>query len=234
MADGKHASALASSQDHKARDNGDKGPNTGGMGAYSPAPIVTQALQERVMETVIYPTLEGLAQQGTPYRGFLYAGLMISPSGDIQVLEFNCRLGDPETQPIMMRLQSDLVELCLAGTEQRLDKVAPPTWDPRTCLGVVMATKGYPDAYPKGDIIEGLLSADDTNQKVFHAGSVLQQGQIKTAGGRILCVTALGDGVLEAQQRAYAAVKSIHWPNAYYRTDIGYRAINEQHTVSNH
>lgn len=232
LADGKHALALATSQDHKARDDGDQGPNTGGMGAYSPAPIVTPAMQEKVMQEVIYPTLQGLAEQGCPYTGFLYAGLMITPAGDIRVLEFNCRLGDPETQPIMMRLQSDLVEACLAGLEQRLDKLQLQ-WDPRPALGVVMAAKGYPDAYPKGDVITGLPTADDPNCKVFHAGTVLEEGQIRTAGGRILCVTALGESVHQAQQRAYATVRTIHWAHTYYRTDIGHRAIHEHLTVSN-
>ena len=224
IADGKQALALASSQDHKARDNGDKGPNTGGMGAYSPAPVITPVLQQRIMQEIIYPTLQGLANEGMPYCGFLYAGLMISPQNEIFVLEFNCRLGDPETQPIMLRLQSDLVALCLAAIEQRLEDMTI-NWDPRSALGVVMVAKGYPDAYLTGDSVEGLPDPS-SDCKVFHGGTVLQQEQIKTAGGRIFCVTALGNTVKQAQQRAYATVQDIRWPHAYYRTDIGYRAIH--------
>ena len=215
---------LASSQDHKARDNGDLGPNTGGMGAYSPAPIVTPALHETIMQQVIYPTVNGFMQLGHPYQGFLYAGLMISPDGIPNVLEFNCRFGDPETQPIMLRLQNDFSELCYLAAEHQLQ----PTelqWDPRSALGVVMAAGGYPLEYTKGEPISGLDNADNENVKVFHAGTSRHDGEIKTAGGRVLCVTALGEDVKAAQQNAYDAVKKISWKDAYHRTDIGYRAI---------
>jgi phosphoribosylamine---glycine ligase len=224
MADGEHCLPLASSQDHKARDDGDLGPNTGGMGAYSPAPVVTPEVHERVMEQVIRPTLSGLAAEGMPYRGFLYAGLMIGADGTPRVLEFNCRLGDPETQPILMRLQSDLVELCLAAMEGRLDQ-ARAEWDPRVALGVVMAAGGYPDAYQKDHPISGLASLDAPDLKVFHAGTRLDGDRILTNGGRVLCITALGETAQAAQDRAYAAVHRIRWQGAYCRTDIGYRAI---------
>lgn len=227
LADGEFALPLATSQDHKARDDGDLGPNTGGMGAYSPAPIVTDALQERILQTVIYPTLRGLAAQGCPYTGFLYAGLMITPNQDIYVLEFNCRLGDPETQPIMLRLKSDLVAACMAGIERRLSSHRLE-WDRRPALGVVMAAKGYPDHYPKGDVITGLSTTPAENSKVFHAGTILQDAEVHTNGGRVLCVTALGDNVQTAQQNAYAQVRKIHWGNEYYRTDIGHRACEER------
>ena len=224
IADGKHALAMATSQDHKARDNDDKGPNTGGMGAYSPAPVVTPIIHRRVMEDVITPTLIGMAEEGNPYTGFLYAGLMIAPDGAIKVLEYNCRFGDPETQPIMMRLKSDLVELCEAALSGNLDK-ADSVWDDRAALGVVMAAGGYPDAYEQGDVITGLPGQESENAKVFHAGTKIEDDSIVTAGGRVLCVCALGDNIQEAQAKAYSLVKSIHWDNAYYRTDIGYKAI---------
>lgn len=227
VADGKFALPLATSQDHKARDNADLGPNTGGMGAYSPAPIVSPQLEQKVMETVIYPTLQGMAAEGSPYTGFLYAGLMITPEGEPLVLEFNCRLGDPETQPILMRLQSDLVEVCTAALEKRLDQISL-AWDPRPALGVVMAAKGYPDRYPQGDIIQNLPQGASSDTKVFHAGTTLENGVVKTTGGRVLCVTALGDTVKDAQQRAYEITKTISWGNQYYRTDIGYRAIAKE------
>lgn len=218
---------LASSQDHKARDNGDLGPNTGGMGAYSPAPIVDPSMHERIMQQVINPTVEGFIQLGQPYQGFLYAGLMISPEGKPNVLEFNCRFGDPETQPIMLRLQNDLSELCSQAANQQL-QATELHWDPRSALGVVMAAGGYPFDYAKGDIISGLDNADDENVKVFHAGTCEQNGEIKTAGGRVLCVTALGDDIQTAQRNAYDAVKKINWEGAYFRTDIGYRAISKK------
>jgi len=224
IADGKHALAMATSQDHKARDNDDKGPNTGGMGAYSPAPVVTPIIHRRVMEDVITPTLIGMAEEGNPYTGFLYAGLMIAPDGAIKVLEYNCRFGDPETQPIMMRLNSDLVELCEAALSGNLDQ-ADSVWDNRAALGVVMAEGGYPDAYDQGDIITGLPEQENENTKVFHAGTKIQGDTIVTAGGRVLCVCALGDNIQEAQAKAYSLVKAIHWDNAYYRTDIGHKAI---------
>lgn len=224
MADGRHALAMATSQDHKARDNGDKGPNTGGMGAYSPAPIVTQDIHRRVMLEVIEPTLKGMADDGLPYTGFLYAGLMIAPDGTVKVLEYNCRFGDPETQPIMMRLKSDLVELCLAALEGKLDQVES-IWNEQAALGVVMAAQGYPDAYEKGAIISG-LPANDNDGKVFHAGTSLTgNGEIVTSGGRVLCVCALGDSIRDAQAAAYRLVDQIHWDKAYYRSDIGFKAI---------
>jgi phosphoribosylamine--glycine ligase len=224
VADGEFALPLATSQDHKTRDNADQGPNTGGMGAYSPASIVSAALQEKIMQKVIYPTLKGLAAQGSPYTGFLYAGIMLTPEGEPYVLEFNCRLGDPETQPILMRLQSDLVTLCSAALEKQLHTL-DLQWDSRPALGVVMAAKGYPDSYPKNDVIENLSVATAPLCKVFHAGTLLDHQQVKTNGGRVLCVTALGDTVKEAQTNAYTVVKDIHWGNEYYRTDIGYKAI---------
>jgi phosphoribosylamine--glycine ligase len=216
---------LASSQDHKARDDGDCGPNTGGMGAYSPAPVVTPAMHERIMAEVIRPTVEGMAAEGVPYKGFLYAGLMISPDGTPKVLEYNCRFGDPETQPILMRLRSDFVALCLAGVGGHLDRVRAD-WDPRAALGVVMAAGGYPDSYEKGHPISGLHEAAEMPDcKVFHAGTIRKAGRVATNGGRVLCATALGANVAEAQRRAYSLVKSIHWKDVYFRRDIGHRAI---------
>jgi phosphoribosylamine---glycine ligase len=215
---------LATSQDHKRRDDGDQGPNTGGMGAYSPAPIVTPALHARIMREVIAPTLSGLRADGNPYLGFLYAGLMIAADGTPNVLEFNCRFGDPETQPILMRLQSDLVDLCeaaLAGTLARSDA----RWDPRAALGVVMAAGGYPDQYHKGDAIGGLDAAAKLPGKVFHAGTRMEAGEVVTAGGRVLCAVGLGDSVAGAQAQAYDLVNAIHWNLVQYRRDIGYRAI---------
>ena len=224
MVDGENVLPLATSQDHKARDNGDKGPNTGGMGAYSPAPVVTDAVFTRIMDEIIYPTVRGMAADGRPYTGFLYAGVMIDDNGVAKVVEFNCRFGDPETQPIMLRLQSDLAELCLVALEKRLDKVTAE-WDPRAAIGVVMAAGGYPDDYRKGDVINGLDSVAADLAKVFHAGTQQQGNNIVTNGGRVLCVTALGDSVREAQQKAYQAVAKIDWQDAYYRTDIAYRAV---------
>jgi len=224
MADGDHILALATSQDHKARDDGDKGPNTGGMGAYSPAPVVTPELHARAMKEVVEPTVRGMKDEGHDYTGFLYAGLMIAADGTLKVLEYNCRFGDPETQPIMFRLKSDLVELVEAALDKKLDTVSAD-WDSRASLGVVMAAGGYPDTYAKGDEIRGLDSVDSDSVKVFHAGTRNDGNKIVTSGGRVLCVTALGDTVSQAQQRAYEAVKKISWNAAYYRTDIGYRAV---------
>ncbi|ARD23959.1 phosphoribosylamine--glycine ligase [Shewanella japonica] len=223
MVDGKNILAMATSQDHKARDNGDYGPNTGGMGAYSPAPVVTQTVHDWTIANVIRPTVDGMAAEGNVYTGFLYAGLMISPDGSAKVLEYNCRFGDPETQPIMMRLQSDLVELCLAATRGELDKVTAE-FDSRAAVGVVLAAGGYPDAYRKADVIDG-LSLGDNNAKVFHAGTAMKDGHVVTAGGRVLCATALGNTVTEAQASAYKLVDAIHWDDVYFRTDIAYRAI---------
>ena len=224
IADGKHALAMATSQDHKARDNGDKGPNTGGMGAYSPAPVVTPDVHERTLREVIMPTLDGMAADGVPYTGFLYAGLMISPNGAIKVLEFNCRFGDPETQPIMMRLKSDLVELCLAALAGELDKTSSD-WDERAALGVVLAAGGYPDAYQKGSVISGLAADDSDDCKIFHAGTAQVGDDIVTNGGRVLCACALGDDIASAQSKAYELVGKIDWNGVYYRTDIGFKAI---------
>jgi len=227
MVDGEHILAMASSQDHKARDNGDLGPNTGGMGAYSPAPVVTPALHQRVLREVIEPTVRGMAAEGYPYVGFLYAGLMIAPDGVPRVLEYNCRFGDPEAQPIMMRLRSDLAMLCEAALEGRLDQVQAD-WDPRPALGVVMAAGGYPGDYARGDVIVGLPSQEEPNLKLFHAGTARKDGQVVTSGGRVLCATALGDTVQEAQTRAYNLARRVSWRGVYYRTDIGYRAVGRE------
>ncbi|MCA1806241.1 MAG: phosphoribosylamine--glycine ligase [Xanthomonadaceae bacterium] len=223
MADGEHILPLATSQDHKARNDGDTGPNTGGMGAYSPAPVVTEAMHRRIMDEVIRPTVRGMAADGIPYTGFLYAGIMISPAGVPKVLEFNVRFGDPETQPILLRLQSDLVELCEAALDRCLDQVAAE-WDPRVALGVVLAAGGYPADYRQGDVISG-LDAELPDTRVFHAGTREADGQVVTSGGRVLCVCALGATVGEAQVRDYERVRGIHWDGIYYRTDIGHRAI---------
>ena len=224
IADGKNALAMATSQDHKARDNGDNGPNTGGMGAYSPAPLVTAEIHQRVMDEVIMPTLRGMEADGNSYTGFLYAGLMIKPNGGLKVLEYNCRFGDPETQPIMMRMQSDLVELCLAALDKTLDTLETQ-WDSRTALGVVLAAGGYPDSYQKGAIISGLPTTSEDDNKVFHAGTAQQGADIVTAGGRVLCACALGKTIKEAQDKAYQLTSKISWDNVYYRTDIGFKAI---------
>jgi phosphoribosylamine--glycine ligase len=223
LCDGTTAIPFASSQDHKARDDGDKGPNTGGMGAYSPAPVVTAEVHEEVMRQVINPTLAGMTKDGMPYVGFLYAGLMIDAEGQPKVIEFNCRFGDPEAQPVMMRLQSDLLQACqaavagsLAGTQLH--------FDPRVALGVVMAAGGYPQQYDRGDAISG-LDKELADTKVFHAGTRLQEGEIVTEGGRVLCVVGLGDDVALAQARAYERVDLIGWRNRYFRKDIGHRAI---------
>jgi phosphoribosylamine--glycine ligase len=227
MADGKNILPLASSQDHKARDNGDLGPNTGGMGAYSPAPVVTPEMHQRIMEQVIKPTIKGMADEGHPFTGFLYAGVMIDHEGIPKVLEYNVRFGDPETQPIMMRLQSDLVSLMDAALEGKLDTVEAK-WDSRAALGVVLAAGGYPNDYTKGNIISGLANTYSDNAKVFHAGTDHQGDNIITNGGRVLCAVSLGNSVTEAQQAAYQLARSIHWDNMYYREDIGYRAIERE------
>ena len=231
MVDGAHVLPLATSQDHKARDDGDNGPNTGGMGAYSPAPVVDEAVHNRIMEQVILPTVKGMAADGHPYTGFLYAGLMISPEGEVNVIEYNCRFGDPEAQPVMMRLKSDLVSLIEAALEGRLEQ-AVAEWDPRAAVGVVMASGGYPDAYEKDKVISGLPDAagEPEDAKVFHAGTRLaDNGDVLTSGGRVLCATALGDTVTRAQQRAYALVDTIRWDAVYYRHDIAHRAIAREH-----
>ena len=227
MADGEHVLPFATSQDHKRVGDGDTGPNTGGMGAYSPAPVVTPGMHERIMREVIHPTIRGLAADGMPYTGFLYAGIMIAPDGTPNVLEFNCRFGDPETQPILSRLRSDLTVLCEAALDRRLDEVSMD-WDPRAALGVVMAAEGYPDTVRKGDPITGLDKAAGLPGKVFHAGTALRDGQVVTSGGRVLCAVGLGDSVREAQREAYALVQAIRWSGVQYRHDIGYRAIDRE------
>jgi phosphoribosylamine--glycine ligase len=227
MVDGRHILPLATSQDHKAVNNGDTGPNTGGMGAYSPAPVITPEIHDHIMKKVIEPTVKGMAAEGLPYTGFLYAGLMIQGDGTPKVLEYNCRLGDPETQPILFRLRSDLVEMCLAALDQRLDLLRVE-WDNRAALGVVMAAGGYPESYSKGDPISGLPDQVQKDLKVFHAGTSLKEGRVVTSGGRVLCATALGATVSEAQKKAYNLARQIKWDNVYYRTDIGYRAIERE------
>jgi phosphoribosylamine--glycine ligase len=228
MADGRHILPMATSQDHKRVHDGDQGPNTGGMGAYSPAPVVTRALHERIMREVIEPTIRGLAKDGTPFTGFLYAGIMVHPDGTPNVIEYNCRFGDPECQPIMMRLKSDLLELCEAALDKRLDRVHAE-WDQRASLGVVLAAEGYPESVRKGDVIAGLdaaakLASDGTG-KVFHAGTRAVSGTIQTHGGRVLCAVGLGANVLQAQQQAYRLVDAISWKGMQCRRDIGYRAV---------
>tara|TARA_R110001606_G_scaffold346892_5_gene496132 strand:+ start:97118 stop:98410 length:1293 start_codon:yes stop_codon:yes gene_type:complete len=231
MVDGEHILPLATSQDHKARDNGDQGPNTGGMGAYSPAPVVTPEVYNRIMTDVIEPTVKGMAADGRPYTGFLYAGVMIDEHGEPRVVEYNCRFGDPETQPILMRLQSDLIPLCEAALDGKLDTVEAQ-WDPRAAVGVVLAAGGYPDAYKKGSVIHGLDITHSDDAKVFHAGTALINGEVVTAGGRVLCATALGKTVAEAQSKAYKTITSIHWQDMYYRTDIAYRAVAREQQSS--
>lgn len=223
LCDGEHALPLATSQDHKRLLDADQGPNTGGMGAYSPAPVVTPAVHQRAMDEVIWPTLRGMAADGIPYTGFLYAGLMITRDGAVKTLEFNCRMGDPETQPIMMRLQSDLAQVLLAATRGELDQVQLQ-WDARVALGVVLAAAGYPMAPRKGDAITG-LPADAPDAVVFHAGTAEQDGAVVSAGGRVLCATALGVTVREAQARAYALADAVQFDGVQYRRDIGYRAL---------
>ena len=227
MADGRDIVCFATSQDHKPLLDGDRGPNTGGMGAYSPAPVITPAVHQRILERIVHPTIEGMAAEGTPYTGFLYAGLMITPEGEPKVLEFNCRLGDPETQPLMMRLKSDLARLCLAGTEGGLARLETE-WDERTALGVVMAAEGYPGKVRTGDVIEGLPTEETEDVKVFHAGTRLADGRVVTAGGRVLCVCALGETVAAARRKAYDWVERIRWPGVHYRRDIGWRALRRE------
>lgn len=228
MVDGEHVLPMATSQDHKRVGDGDTGLNTGGMGAYSPAPVVTDDVHQRTMERIIWPTVKGMAAEGNTYTGFLYAGLMIDKQGNPKVIEFNCRFGDPETQPIMLRMKSDLVELCLAACEGKLD-AQKSEWDKRASLGVVMAAGGYPGDYRNGDVIHGLPLEDVADGKVFHAGTKLADDeQVVTSGGRVLCVTALGDTVAEAQKRAYALMTDIRWDDCFCRHDIGWRAIERE------
>lgn len=228
MVDGEHVLPMATSQDHKRVGDGDTGLNTGGMGAYSPAPVVTDDVHQRTMERIIWPTVKGMAAEGNTYTGFLYAGLMIDKQGNPKVIEFNCRFGDPETQPIMLRMKSDLVELCLAACEGKLDE-KKSEWDDRASLGVVMAAGGYPGDYRTGDVIHGLPLEEVADGKVFHAGTRLDDNeQVVTSGGRVLCVTALGDTVAEAQKRAYALMTDIHWDDCFCRKDIGWRAIERE------
>ena len=223
MVDGKNVLPFATSQDHKRAYNNDEGPNTGGMGAYSPAPVVTDEVYKRIMDEVIYPTVEGMAKEGHPYKGFLYAGLMINEQGTPKVIEYNCRFGDPETQPIMLRLQSNLVELCLSACKGELDK-QDIEFDARPAVGVVLAAGGYPGNYGKGDEITGIPAAT-ANSKTFHAGTKLDGDKVVTAGGRVLCATAMGTTVTEAQKEAYKAVNQISWNGVEFRTDIAFRAI---------
>lgn len=229
MVDGRNALPFASSQDHKAALDGDLGPNTGGMGAYSPAPVIDENLHEQIMQEIIYPTIQAMADEGNSYTGFLYAGLMIDSNGKANVLEYNCRLGDPETQPILMRLESDLVDLCLKAFEQGLDQ-CQASWNSKTALGVVMAAGGYPGNYTTGTTIHGLKQVDDNlNQaKLFHAGTALRGKKVVTAGGRVLCATAIGNTVTEAQKNAYKLATQINWDGVYYRKDIGYRAVKRE------
>ena len=224
VSDGKHILPLATSQDHKAIGEGDTGANTGGMGAYSPAPVVTPSLHKMVMETIIEPTIHGMAKEGILYQGFLYAGLMISSRGEPKVLEFNCRLGDPETEVILPRLQSDLVALCQATLQQELQHYSIE-WDSRFALGVVLAMEGYPGDYAKGAVISGLEPPLHADQKIFHAGTEIKDNRVITTGGRVLCITGMGNSLEQAQQNAYSAVNKIDWPGKYYRKDIGHRAL---------
>lgn len=223
MVDGKNILAMATSQDHKRIGDGDTGPNTGGMGAYSPAPVVTPEIHDRIMNEVIVPTVEGMASEGNDYTGFLYAGLMINREGAPKVIEYNCRFGDPETQPIMLRLQSDLVALCNAALDKKLDSTTA-NWDDRASVGVVLAAGGYPADYSKGETITGIPAGTDS-EKVFHAGTQMDNGKVITSGGRVLCATALGNTVTEAQEKAYQQAKQIEWNGVFYRNDIAYRAI---------
>ncbi|HAS76953.1 MAG TPA: phosphoribosylamine--glycine ligase, partial [Marinobacter adhaerens] len=227
MVDGEHVLAMATSQDHKRVGDGDTGLNTGGMGAYSPAPVVTADVHQRIMDEVIYPTVRGMAAEGHPYKGFLYAGLMIDNSGTPKVIEFNCRFGDPETQPIMLRMKSDLVELCDAAIDGKLDQ-CDSEWDDRASVGIVLAAGGYPGSYNKGDAISGLPDTETEGEKVFHAGTRLNGDQVVTNGGRVLCATALGNTVTEAQKRAYELASRIRWDGVFYRKDIGHRAIGRE------
>ncbi|WED28451.1 phosphoribosylamine--glycine ligase [Vibrio sp. DW001] len=227
MVDGKSVLPMATSQDHKRVGDNDTGPNTGGMGAYSPAPVVTPEIHTRILEEVIYPTVRGMEAEGYPYTGFLYAGLMIDADGTPKVIEYNCRFGDPETQPIMMRMESDLVDLCLDALDENLEN-AESHWDPRASIGVVLAAGGYPADYVKGDVISGLPTDEIEGEKAFHAGTSYRNGDVVTNGGRVLCATALGNTVSEAQQRAYKLTKRISWNGMFHRNDIGYRAIERE------
>ncbi|WP_337073243.1 phosphoribosylamine--glycine ligase [Aeromonas veronii] len=227
MVDGEHVLPMATSQDHKRVGDGDTGLNTGGMGAYSPAPVVTDEVHRKVMEQVIMPTVRGMAAEGNVYTGFLYAGLMIDGAGNPKVIEFNCRFGDPETQPIMLRMRSDLVELCLAACAGKLDQVEA-NYDPRVAIGVVLAAGGYPGDYQQGKAVSGLPVEEASGEKVFHAGTRLEGDTVVTAGGRVLCATALGHTVAEAQQRAYQLAARIQWDGVFYRNDIGWRAIERE------
>lgn len=230
LSDGVHCLPFATSQDHKARDDGDKGPNTGGMGAYSPAPIVTPTLYDKIMREVIYPTLEGMTKDSHPFKGFLYAGLMITPAGEIKVLEYNCRFGDPETQPILMRLRSDFAQLCLAALHGQLNQTTA-TWDPQPALGVVLAANGYPESYLTDEPIFTLNEIPASEHyKIFHAGTKLQEGKILTNGGRVLCVTALGTSFQDAKEKAYRLVDKVRWDGAFYRRDIGHKALKSGKT----
>ena len=224
MVDGQNVEPMATSQDHKRVGEGDKGLNTGGMGAYSPAPVVTAEIHNRVMDEIIYPTVRGMAAENNVYKGFLYAGLMIMPNGQPKVIEFNCRFGDPETQPIMMRMKSDLVELCLKACKGELDQIQSE-WHLQPALGIVLAAEGYPNDYRKGDEIHGLPNEEKNDEKVFLAGVTEQDGKLVTNGGRVLCVTALGDTVFAAQQKALKLAEQIQWTGRFYRRDIGYRAV---------
>jgi len=231
MVDGNNIVPMATSQDHKRVGNGDTGPNTGGMGAYSPAPVVTPEVNDRIMKEVIIPTVEGMKAEGNDYTGFLYAGLMIDESGAPKVIEYNCRFGDPETQPIMLRMKSDLVDLCLAALEDNGLAGKTAEWDPRASIGVVLAAGGYPASYNKGDVISGLPETEVAGEKVFHAGTKLNSAnEVTTNGGRVLCATALGNTVTEAQQKAYELTKQISWNGVFYRNDIGYRAIARENS----
>jgi phosphoribosylamine--glycine ligase len=232
VVDGPRVVPLASSQDHKTRDDGDRGPNTGGMGAYSPAPVVTPEVHDRVMREIMLPTVRGLASDGIHYRGFLYAGLMIDDAGQPRVIEFNCRLGDPETQPILFRLRSDLLDVCLSCFDGTLGS-APLEWDSRATVGVVMASRGYPDAYDKGKPIAGLDAASGGDVKIFHAGTRLDGNRVVTDGGRVLCVVGAGTSVRAARDAAYTVVSKISWDGAFYRKDIGYRAIEREESSVN-
>lgn len=227
MVDGHNVLPLATSQDHKARDDGDSGPNTGGMGAYSPAPVITEAVATRIMTDIMRPTVEGMQKDGNPYLGFLYAGLVIAPDGTAKVLEFNCRLGDPETQPLLFRLKSDLVALIEATLDRRLGNIQAE-WDPRVALGVVMTAGGYPGEYRRGDVVRGIPERLPEHQKVFHAGTARDGDTIVTSGGRVLCTVALGNTVTEAQREAYRLAGEIGWRDLYYRKDIGYRAVDRE------
>jgi len=228
IVDGQYSLPMATSQDHKRAGNGDTGPNTGGMGAYSPAPVVTESVHQRIMQEVIEPTVAGMAAEGNDYTGFLYAGLMIDDTGAPKVIEYNCRFGDPETQPIMLRLQSDLATLCFAAIDKTLASCSTQ-WDSRAAVGVVLAAGGYPNSYRKGDTISGLPTTENGAEKVFHAGTLLSTDNVlSTNGGRVLCATALGNTVAEAQQKAYKLTHNIEWDDVYYRDDIAYRAIDRQ------